>query len=172
MELPRHFAVDTGQDVIEEFDDRHLGAQPPPYRTQLEPNDAGADDEEFLRYLGEFERAGRRHDALFVDVDAVEPRDVRAGSDADILGLKGLRLAVGVCHPDLARRADAGFAVKRFDLILLEQVIDTLDIAVDVLLLIFEQRGKIDARLADLDAHLRETVAGLLIELRACNIAL
>ena len=166
MKLPRHFAVDAGQDVIEEFDDRHLGAEPPPHRAELQPDDAGADDEKLLRHLGKLERTGRRHDALLVDVDAVEPRDVRAGGDDDVLGLQRLRLAVGVCHLDFARRDDAAGTVKRVDLVLLEQKRDAVDVAVDVLLLVFEQRGKIDARLADLDAHLRKTVAGLFIELR------
>ena len=71
MELLGDFAVDARQDVIEEFDDRHFGAEPPPHRAELEPDDAGADDEQLLRHLGEIERAGRRHDALLVDVDAV-----------------------------------------------------------------------------------------------------
>ena len=152
--------------MIEEFDDRHLGPEPPPYRAELEPDDAGADDKELLRHLGKIERAGRRHDAFLVDVDAVQPRNVRAGGDDDGLGLQRLRLAVGVGHLDFTRRGDAAGAVKRVDLVLLEQKRDALDVAVDVLLLVLEQRGKIDARLADLDAHLRKTVAGFLIELR------
>ena len=80
-------------------------------------------------------------------------------------------LPSAVFHLDLAGRDDAAGAVKRVDLVLLEQELDALDVAVDVLLLVFEQRGKIDARLADLDAHLREAVAGLLVELRGMQHA-
>ena len=68
----RDLAVDAGQDAVEKFDDRHLRAEPPPDRAELEPDDAGADDEQLLRHLAERKRAGRRHDALLVDVDAVE----------------------------------------------------------------------------------------------------
>ena len=155
----RDFAIDAGQDVVEEFDDRHLGAEPPPHRAELEPDDAGADDEKLLRHLGEIERAGRGHDALLVDVDAVQPRDVGAGGDDDVLGLQRLRLAVVGFHLDLAGRGDAAGAVKRLDLVLLEQIIDAFDVAVDALLLVFEHRGEIDARLADLDAHLARICA-------------
>ena len=66
-------------------------------------------------------------------------------------------------HLDLARRDNARGAAKRLDLVLLEQKLDALHVALDVLLLVFEQRGEIDARLAELDPHLRESVAGLLV---------
>ena len=35
LKLPRDFAVDTRQDMIEKFDDRHLRAEPPPHRAEL-----------------------------------------------------------------------------------------------------------------------------------------
>ena len=56
--------------------------------------------------------------------------------------------------------------MKRLDLVLLEQIIDALDVAVDALLLVFEHRREIDARLADLDAHVAELVPGFLVKLR------
>src|ERR1700694_4666958 len=55
---------------------RPRGPSPPPYRAELEADDAGADHKQALRHLVEAQRAGRGHDALFVDVDAVEPGDV------------------------------------------------------------------------------------------------
>ena len=166
VELVGDLAIDAGQNVIEEFDDRHLGAEPPPHRAELEPDDAGADDEKLLRHLGEIERAGRRHDALFVDVDAGQPRHVRASGNDDVLGFERLRLAVVGLHLDLARRRDAACAVKRLDLVLLEQIFDAFDVTLDALLLVLEHRREIDARLADLDAHVAELVAGLLVKLR------
>ena len=54
----------------------------------------------------------------------------------------------------LAGRGDASGAVKRLDLVLLEQERDAVDVGFDVLRLVVKQRGKVDARLADLDAHL------------------
>ncbi len=133
VKLLGDLAVDARQNVIEEFDDRHLGAEPPPHRAELEPDDAGADDEELLRHVGELERAGRGHDALFVDVDAGQPRHVGPGGDDDVLGLQRLGLAVVGFHLDLARRGDAAGAVKRLDLVLLEQIFDAFDVTVDAL---------------------------------------
>ena len=56
--------------------------------------------------------------------------------------------------------------MKTFDLVLLEQEGDALDVAVDALVLEFHHRGKIERRLADLDAHVRERVTGLVVKLR------
>ena len=104
----RDLAVHAGQDAVEEFDHRHLRAEPPPHRAELEPDHAGADHEQVLRHLVERERAGRGHDALLVDLDAREPRHVGAGGDDDVLGLQRLRLAVGAFHLDLAGRRRCG----------------------------------------------------------------
>ena len=52
-------AVDAGQNAVEKLDHRHLGSQAPPDRAELEPDDAGADDNQLFRRRGEAERAGR-----------------------------------------------------------------------------------------------------------------
>ncbi len=59
LKLPRDFAVDTRQDVIEKLDDRDLRAEPPPHRAELHADHAGADHDKLLRHLRKFERAGR-----------------------------------------------------------------------------------------------------------------
>ena len=51
---------------------------------------------------------------------------------------------------------DAAGAVERIDLVLLEQELDALDVAVDALVLELHHRGEIELRRADLDAHLGE----------------
>ena len=165
LELPADLAVHAGQDAVEELDHDHLRAEPPPHRAELEPDHAGADHQQPLRHLVEHQRAGRGDDALLVDLDALEPRDVRAGGDDDRLGLERLRLAVGGLHLDLAGRGDAADALKGLDLVLLEQERDALDVAVDALVLELHHRGEIELRRADVDAHLAEGVAGLLEEL-------
>ena len=63
----RDLAVHAGQDAVEELDHRHLRAEPPPDRAELEPDHAGADHQQLLRHLVERERAGRGDDALLVD---------------------------------------------------------------------------------------------------------
>ena len=72
LRLPAHFAVHAGQRAVEKFDDGDLGAEPPPHRAEFEPDHAGADHQQFLRHLVERQRAGRRHDALLVDLDALQ----------------------------------------------------------------------------------------------------
>ena len=108
LELLGDLAVHAGQDAVEELDHRHLGAEPPPDRAELEADDAGADDDELLRRLGERERAGRGDDGLLVDLDAGQARDVGAGGDDDRLGLEGRLVAVGALDDDLAGRARCG----------------------------------------------------------------
>ena len=66
------------------------------------------------------------------------------------LRLERLRLAVRRFHLDLARRDDAAGAAKRFDLVLLEQELDALDVGLDVLSLYFSMRGEIELGLPTL----------------------
>ena len=62
----------------------------------------------------------------------------------------------------LPARDDAAGAVERIDLVLLEQKLDALDVAVDALVLERHHRLEIELGLADADAHLGEAVSGLL----------
>ena len=86
LELLGDLVVDARRDAVEELDHRHLRAEPPPHRAQLEPDDAGADHDQVLGHLGELERAGRRDDLLLVDGDAGQRRHLRARGDQDVLG--------------------------------------------------------------------------------------
>jgi hypothetical protein len=70
VELLGDLGIHAGQDAVQELDDQDLRAEAPPHRAELEPDDPGADDQQLLRHLLQFERAGRGHDHLFVDLDA------------------------------------------------------------------------------------------------------
>src|SRR5262249_53646002 len=166
MELPGDLAVDARQDMVQKLDDGDLGAKPAPYRTEFKADNAGADDQELLRHRGQVQRTGRGDDALFVEIDAVQARRIGAGGDDDVFSFEHLRLAVGVFHFDLAGRGEARRAMEGFDLVFLEQIIDAFDIAVDGVLFVFEHRGEIDRRRADLDAHAGKFVRGFLVKLR------
>ena len=85
LELLGDLAVLAWQDAVEELDHRHLGAEPPPDRTQFEPDHAGADDDQLFGNLGQGQRAGRGDDRLLVDLDAGQRRHVGAGGDDDVL---------------------------------------------------------------------------------------
>jgi len=127
-----------------------------PYRAELKPDHAGADDQQLPRHLVERERAGRRHDALFVDLDALQARDVGARRNDDVFRLQGLGLAVAARHLDLAGAEYPALAVDDIDLVFLHQEVDALDVAVDALLLEIHHRGKIEFRRRDADTHLCE----------------
>src|SRR5947207_744042 len=105
-----------------------------PDRAKLQSDDARADDQQTRRYLVERQRAGRRHDALFVDLDALEPGDVGAGGDHDISGLDGLGFAVAAGEFESAGAEHATGALDDVDLVLLHQKLDALDVAVNALL--------------------------------------
>ena len=165
MELPADLAVYAGQDAVKELDHDHLGAEPPPHRAELESDHAGADDQQPSRHLVQHQRASRGHDPPLVDVDARKPRHVRAGSDDDRLACDRLAPAVGGGHLDLAGPDDAPSALKRVDLVFLEQERDALDVAIDALVLELHHGSEIELRLAELDAHLVEQVAGLFVAL-------
>ena len=118
-----------------------------------------------LRHLVEHQRAGRRHDALFVDLDAAQLGHVGAGGDDDGFRFQRLRLAIGARHLDLAGRGDAAGAMKSVDLVFLEQKIDALDVAVDALVLERHHGRKLELGRRNADAHFAKHATGLLEQL-------
>jgi hypothetical protein len=167
LELPRDLAVHTRQNAIEEFHHGDLRAEPAPDRTELETDDAGAHHQQLARHLVQGQRAGGRHHALLVDLDALEFCDVGAGGDDDVLRLQRFRLAVGGLHFDLAGTEHFARPLIGIDLVLLEQEGHTLGVAVDRLVLEIQQRRQVEIGLADLDAHFRKRVRDLLEPLRS-----
>ena len=165
LELATDLAVQSGQDAVEELDHDHLGAETTPHRSELEPDHAGADDKKPRRHFVQDQRTGRGHDALLVDLDAAQPRHVRAGGDDDGLAFNRLAGAVGRFHLDLAGRGDAADSREGVDLVFLEQEGDAFDVAVDALVLELHHGGQIELRLTELDAHLVEQVAGFFEQL-------
>src|SRR3546814_12222981 len=65
------FAVHAGQDLVEIFDHRDLGADAPPYRAQFQADDAAADHDQMARHLVQFQRAGRIDDPAAFIVDQI-----------------------------------------------------------------------------------------------------
>ncbi len=160
----RDLVVHARQDAVEEFDRDHLRAQPPPDRAELEPDHARADHQQPFRHLVQHQCAGRRHDALLVDVDTGKPRHIRAGGDDDGLALDHLAVPVGL-DLDAAGRGDAPHALEACDLVLLEQERDALHVALDALVLELHHGGEIELRRAHGDAHPPEQVTGFIEQL-------
>ncbi len=135
LRLAADFAVHARQNTVEKFHHGHLRAKPSPDRAQLEPDHSGTDHKEMLRNLRQRKRAGRRHDSLFVDLDAFEARDIGAGGNDDGFRFQHLRLVIGAFDFDFPGGGDAPGAVKGVDLVLLQQEIDALHVAFDTLIL-------------------------------------
>ena len=111
-------------------------------------------------HLLQLERAGGGDDALLVDVDALELRHIRARGDDDVLRLDHL-----AADADLAGARDLARSAEHRDLVLLQQEVDALGVAVDGFLLEAHHLREVDAGLG-LDAHLREGVLRFGIKLR------
>ena len=143
-----------------------LGAEAAPHGAELQADDAGADDHEALRHALELERAGGGDHHLLVDLDARQAGHVGARGDDDVLRLEHLVRAVLGRHLHLARRGDARGAEEGIDLVLLEQELDALGVAVDALLLEGQHRLEIERRRADADAEVGEMIARILEHVR------
>ena len=160
LEVLGHIAVHARQDAVEIFDHRHLRAEPGIDRSQLEPDDPGPDHRQSFRHGLEFKCAGRRDDLLLVDVDALELRHVGAGGDDDMSRLDCLG-----ANTHLARCNDLSRAAEHRHLVLLEQEVDALGIAVDGLLLEAHHFAEVDGGRRN-DPHLGKAVPRLVIKLR------
>ena len=87
------FAVHAGEQLVEEFDHRDLGAEPPPDQPSSSPITPPPITTRCFGHLGQLERAGGIDDDALgvVDLDAGQRRDRGAGGDDDVL--RGDRLA-------------------------------------------------------------------------------
>ena len=166
LQLLRHLAVEAWRQAIEHLDHGHLRAQPRPDRAELKPDIARADHHQPLRHACQGQRAGRGDDRLLVDGDAGEGSHLRPRGDEDGLGLKRLLLAVGAGHLDLAGCRNAAFSPHRVDLVLLQEELDAVNIALHARILEGEHGGEVELW-RDFDAHAGEAVGGFGITL-AC----
>ena len=112
-----------------------------PDRAQFEADHSRTDNQQFLRHFLERQRACRRHDALLIDLDALEPGDIGAGGDDNVFGFERLSLAIGAGHFDFTRAGYLALARDDIDLVFLHQELDALHIAVDALLLEVHHRA-------------------------------
>ena len=66
LERGGDLGIHARDDPVEEFHDRHLGAQAAPHAAELQPDDAAADDDQVAGNLLQLQRAGGGDDLLFV----------------------------------------------------------------------------------------------------------
>ena len=72
--------VHAGKDRRHELHDRDLRTEPSPDRSELESDDAAADDDEVLRHFADRQRADVRQHALLVDLEETAARSERSRS--------------------------------------------------------------------------------------------
>ena len=159
--------VHAWRDAVEELDHRHVGAETAPHRAQFEADDAGADHDEALRHLAEFQRASRGDDLLLVDRHARQRHHFRARGDQDVLrGQRILHRAIFTDDRDGARRLDTTGPGVRGDLVLLEQEGDALGRGLDDLALALHELREIELRRRHDDSVRGEIVARFLEQVR------
>jgi len=114
----------------------------------------------------ERQRARGGDDDLLVDRHARKLGDVRARGDDNVLRLERLHGAVLGRHLHLAGRGDAARAVEGVDLVLLQQELDALGVAIDALLLEGVHPREVERRRRHADAHVGEGMRRLLETMR------
>ena len=83
-----HLLVGRRHDPRQEFDHGDLGPQPPPDRTQLEPDIAGTDDHQVVGNLVERKRPGRIDDRPAVEWQERQVHRLRPGRQQDVAALE------------------------------------------------------------------------------------
>ena len=125
-------AVDSGQDVVEKLDHRHLRAQPPPNRAEFEPDDAGARQRSASSAAAAKLKAPVEETIVF---SSISTPGSRAKSDPvamtiALVSMRGL-IAVGALDDHAPGRGDATLAAHPVDLVLLEEIGDAVDVGGD-----------------------------------------
>jgi hypothetical protein len=141
-----------GDQVVEELDDRHLGAEVREDGRELAPDHAAADDHEARRHVVDRQEPGRVEAARVVDALDRRPQRLRAGRDHGVLEGDGLaaldRHLVGAREPPTS--------LDDRDAVGLQQPAETGHRAVDHLLLVGLHLGPVDLDAGDLHAQLGE----------------
>ncbi len=151
--------IHAGQNPRQKLDHLDLGAKPRPDRAELEPDIAGADNDQLLRHFRKRQRTGGADDPGLVDLDPGKARCVASCCDQDPLGLvaSGIRT---VGHRHLAGTVDTGGALQARHLVLLEKEIDACCQAVDDLVLAPHHLRQVELDAAKFDSQLAKAAAG------------
>ena len=164
--------VHAREDGGQQLDDGDLGAEPLPDRSELEADDAAADDDEVGGDARDFERADVREDSVFVELEEGELDWYGAGGNDDVFCLvRGDCLLGGAPRRAAARHLDHIPGAQRpaplrpRDLVLAKQELDALRVLPDDVVLPLEHRVEIERQLPDPDAVRRRRVLSKLIML-------
>src|SRR5262249_55591727 len=144
-----------------------LGAEAIPNRPELETDDAAANDDEVLRYLGDLERADVRQDALLVEFQKGELDWYGAGGDDDVPRLirrdffsGGAPRAACRGHVHHVAGAEGSKSLRPRDLVLSKQEFDSLCVLPNDVVFPLEHRRQVERELTDTNPVRRRRVSG------------
>ena len=92
------------QQLIECFEDDHLGPESTPDAAELQADHARADDDELARHRAQLERVPRIDDKAMIEGQAFELGRYRAGGQHDMAGRELARRTVECRHFDPSAR--------------------------------------------------------------------
>src|SRR6266496_505256 len=135
-----------------------------PHAAHLQADDAGADDAQALRYLGNFERSGIAENQFLVESRPRQRSRVRSRRHDHVLRGESfvLRALDGDFTAVRAGLHEAAAAVEERDLVLLEQVDDAVVARLHHLVLAPEHLGEIELEALHAHAVIGEVMPGLL----------
>ena len=148
----RQLKIETERNAGEKFQHCYFRAEPVPNRTQLQPDRARADYDEFLWSLGEFKRFGAADDCFAVKFREWEFHRRATGGDDDIFRFDLLGLAIGGLNRNFSRRSDRTCSWQDSDLVGLHQRAHTAVERFHDLVLALLHLREIDTRAVNDDA--------------------
>ena len=157
----RDLRIHHREELVERFDQHHLGAESPPNASQLEADHAGADHAEALGNFRELECAGGVDDVFVIDRCGRNRDGLRARSDDDAARLDHARAAVRGRDLHVGAGEHLAAPLDHAHAVVLEQPADATGQLVHDFLLAFEHRRDVDGCRIDLDSVQRETVVRL-----------
>jgi hypothetical protein len=151
LQRTHEVGIGAGHELIHEFDDGHFAAERAVHRSHFQADDAAADDEQFLRNVGEQQRVGRIHHARVVPRKTGQLHGLRTGGDDRVPEAHEF-FAVFRVDFDLVRRHERAGAGDDRDLALLAHAGEAAVHLRDDLVLVRAQLVEFDFRRAEGDA--------------------
>ena len=161
--------VDCTQERGQAFQDRHVSPQATPHGTHFQADHAGTDHCQLLGSSADAQCAIVGEDVFLVERSLRQRTGIGAGRHDDVLAGDGFFLVAGNLHFVAAFNClhEGTTAVEEGDLVLLEQVQDTVVVLLDHLVLAGNHLGHVHGQALDGNAVVSEVMRGMLVVLGA-----
>lgn len=137
--------------TAQKLDNSHVSAETTPDATHLETDDTTTNNNHLPGNLGQLQCTSRADDLLLVDLDgaAREWCDLRPSSDDDVLCVDFRLPTIVELDRERGRRGEGSSALDIVDLVLLEEMLDTLRKTSDRVLLGLQHLREVEANTRD-----------------------